>query len=152
MSMPERSGAPAHFLGLTLLLSMAACAPGLAAQSATSGCRPADQVRSPARLAFLKELVSSSDSDHVASRQDLGIPVLRTSKVTLVTRQRDCQKAVDALNTVRQEPGTIRQVWLYALGNVGYALDDPSRDVGYAEKVLYFFGPNFTYKRTYSGF
>lgn len=105
MSMPQRSGALAHFLLPTLLLSIPACAPGLVAQTGTSGCRPADPVRSPARLTFLKELVSSSDSDYVTSRQDLGLPIMRTSKVTLVTRQRDCEKAVEALNSVRQEPG-----------------------------------------------
>jgi hypothetical protein len=149
----RRRQSTVNFLVLTLILSTSACAPGLAAQTSTSGCRPADQVRSPARLTFLRELVSSSDSDHVATRQDLGLPVLKTSKVTLVTRQRDCQRAVEALNNVRQEPGTIRQVWLYALGTEGYALDDPGLDQGrYSDKVLYFFVPNFTYKRTYSGF
>jgi hypothetical protein len=149
----RRHQSTVDFFVLSLVLTTGACAPRLAAQTSTSGCRPADQVRSPARLTFLRELVSSADTQHVASRQDLGLPVMRTSKVTLVTRQRDCQRAVEALNNVRQEPGTIRQVWLYALGTEGYALDDPGLDQGrYSDKLLYFFSPNFTYKRTYSGF
>ncbi len=127
------------------------CAPALSAQG-TSGCRTADQVRSPARLTFLKELVSSSDSDHVGTRQDLGIAPMSANKVTLVTRQGDCQNAVTALNTTRQEPGKVRQVWLYALGTAGYAVDDPGLDVGFAARVLYFFHRSFAYKSTISGF
>lgn len=77
---------------------------------------------------------------------------MSSSKVKLITRQQDCLRAVNALNSVRQEPGTIRQVWLYALGNAGYAVDDPGLDVGYADRVLNFFGPNFIYMLTFSGF
>jgi len=117
----------------------------------TSGCRE-DLERAQARLAYLKELVSSPDSDHAASRRDLGIGKMNPRKVTLVTRQHDCRKAVNALNSVRQEPGTVRQIWLYALGGQGYAVDDPGLDVGFSDKVLYFFGPKFRYKVTYSGF
>ena len=115
-----------------------------------SGCR-ADLERSQARLAYLKELVSSPDSDHATSRRDLGIGKMNPGKVTLVTRRRDCRKAVNALNSVRQEPGTVRQIWLYALGGQGYAVDDPGLDVGFSSKVLYFFGPKFRYKATHSG-
>jgi hypothetical protein len=109
-------------------------------------------VRSPARLTFLKELVSSSDSDYVSTRQDLGIVKMNASKVTLVTRQQDCQSAVTALNTVRQEPATVRQVWLYALGTAGYAVDDPGLDAGFADRLVYFFDRTFGYKSTIVGF
>jgi hypothetical protein len=151
MPMPKRMGSIALLILLTPLLT-AACAPNLAAQSTSSGCRPADQVRTTARLGFLKDLVSSSDPDHVASRQDLGIPSMSPTRVKLVTRQQDCQAAITAMNTVRQEPGKVRQVWLYALGTAGYALDDPGLDVAYTERILIFFDPKFVYKVTYSGF
>lgn len=127
-----------------------ACAPVSPAHD-TSGCRE-DLERSQARLAYLKELVSSPDSDHAASRRDLGMGKMNPGKVTLVTRQQDCRKAVSALKSVRQEPGTVRQIWLYALGSQGYAVDDPGLDLGFSDKVLYFFGPKFKYKLTYSGF
>lgn len=133
---------------LACLISLA-CSPALTAQG-TSGCRAADQVRSPARLAFLKELVSSSD--HVGTRQDLGIATMSANKVTLVTRQQDCQNAAAALNTTRQEPGKVRQVWLYALGTAAYAVDDPGLYAGFAARVLYFFNRSFVYKSTISGF
>jgi hypothetical protein len=150
MSMSGRTGSIAVVILLTILLT-SGCAAGLAAQS-TSGCRSADQVRTTARLNFLKDLVSSSDPDHAASRQTLGIPTMNRNKVKLVTRQQDCQAAVNAMNTIRQEPGTVRQVWLYALGTAGYAVDDPELDVGFADRILIFFGPSFVYKVTYSGF
>lgn len=141
----------APFLLLTSLL-ISACGPTFAARSTSSACRPPDDLRTAARLTFLKELVSSSDPDHVASRQDLGITRMSPNKVELVTRQQDCQRAITAMNTVRQEPGTVRQVWLYALGTTGYAIDDPELDVGFADRILIFFGPSFIYKVTYSGF
>jgi hypothetical protein len=131
---------------------MSGCGPRLAAQSSSSGCRPADGVRTAARLTYLQMLVSSSDPDYVASRQDLGIPKMSPTRVKVVTRQQDCGRAVTAMNTVRQEPGKVRQVWLYALGSGGYAVDDPELDVGFADRILIFLGPDFVYKVTYSGF
>lgn len=138
---------------LLLLIPLWACAPALSAQStSSSGCLPANTTRVPARLTFLKDLVTSSDSDYVGTRQDLGLPTMSASKVVLVTKQRDCQNAVTALNTVRNESGKVRQIWLYMLGTSGYAVDDPSLDVGVADKVLYFFSSKFAYKSTISGF
>jgi hypothetical protein len=136
-------------------LSAWGCASALSAQNMSSGCRVADAVRVPARLGYLKELVSSSDSDQVSTRQDLGLTTMSSNKVSLVTKETTCQAAVTALNTVRQEPGTERQVWVYALGTAGYAVDDPGQDqqdVSYSDKVMYFFDRNFVYKRTLSGF
>lgn len=136
---------------------LGACAPALVAQGSGSGCltASADTVRVPERLDFLKQLVSSTDSDYVVTRQDLGIGTMNPSKVTLVTKQTTCQSAANALNTVRQEPSTVRQIWVYALGTAGYAVDDPGldrSDVAYADKVMYFFDRTFTYKQTLSGF
>jgi hypothetical protein len=135
-----------------LLTPLWACAPALSAQSNTSGCLSSDQTRVPARLTFLKELVTSSDSDYVSTRQDLGLATMNASKVVLVTKQRDCQNAVTALNSVRQEPGTVRHIWLYTLGTSGYVVDDHGLDAVVADRVLYFFDPKFVYKRTFSGF
>jgi hypothetical protein len=145
---PRRYGAP---LVLLVALSTGACAAGLSAQT-TSGCRAADQQRSPARLAWLRDMVSSSDSDYVSTRQDLGISNMNASKVTLVSRQADCETAATVLNTLRHEAGTVRQIWLYALGTAGYAVDDPSLDTAYADRQLYFFDRSFRYKSTISGF
>jgi hypothetical protein len=128
-----------------------ACTAALSAQGSASGCRTADTVRVPARLAFLKDLVSSADSDFVSSRQDLGVAASNPAKVALVTKQTTCQTAVTALNAVRQEPGVVRQIWLYSMAT-GYALDDPTRDVFGTDRVLYMFDTQFNYKRTFSGF
>jgi hypothetical protein len=122
------------------------------APSTSSSCLTADGVRPEARLSFLKDLMISSDPDHIATREVLGLRTVGPAEVTLVTQQEDCRRAVAALNTIRQEPGKIREVWVYRLGEEGYALDDPGLDVGYADKVLSFFGPDFRYKGTQSGF
>ncbi|HEV8613713.1 MAG TPA: hypothetical protein VGQ73_09375, partial [Gemmatimonadales bacterium] len=122
----------------------------------SSGCltAAADTGRVSSRLDHLKQLVSSADSDYVSIRQDLGMSTMSANKVTLVTKQSTCQSAVTALNAVRQEQGTVRQVWVYALGTAGYALDDPSQDpdVGYGDRVLYFFNRTFGYTLTLSGY
>jgi hypothetical protein len=67
-------------------------------------------------------------------------------------RLQDCQSAVTALNTLRQEPGMVRRVWLYALGTSGYVLDDPALDAAFADRQLDFFDRSFRYKSTISGF
>lgn len=153
MPVPVIRGFPAPMVLLVSLLTEA-CATGIAAQAATSGCRAAsaDQVRTSRRLSYLKDLVSSSDPDHVQSRQTLGIPSMSSAKVKLVTRQQDCLAAVTAMNTYREEPGTVRQVWVYALGTAGYAVDDPVLDRLGQHRTLDFFGPSWIYKLTQAGF
>ena len=152
MAILRRTGTRAAMMLLASVWT-AGCAPALVAQG-TSGCRSAsaDQVRTSRRLSYLKDLVSSSNPNHVQSRQALGIPSMAAAKVKLVTRQQDCQAAVTAMNTYREEPGTVRQVWVYALGTAGYAVDDPALDVPSEDRTLDFFGANWSYKLTQSGF
>jgi hypothetical protein len=153
MPVPGKKGFTAPMMLMVSLLT-ASCAPALAAQGTSSGCRPAsaDQVRTSRRLSYLKDLVSSSNPNHVQSRQALGIPSMSAAKVKLVTRTQDCQSAVTAMNTYREEPGTVRQVWVYALGSAGYAVDDPTLDRLGEDRTLDFFAPNWGYKLTQSGF
>jgi hypothetical protein len=136
-------------------LCASGCAPVLSAQG-SSGClaAAADTGRVSSRHDYLRQLVSSADSDYVATRQELGLPTMSANKVTLVTKQSTCQSAVTAMNAVRQEQGIIRQVWVYALGTAGYALDDPGQDpdVGYGDRPLYFFSRSFGYKLTLTGY
>jgi len=121
------------------------------AASAQSGCATVDSVHVPNRLNYLQQMVSSSDSDHVATRQALGIPVLTPSKVSLVTKAATCQSGVNAMNTVRQEAGAVRRVWVFALGNEGYAVDDPGLDSLAGGGVMYFFNRSFAHKLTLFG-
>ena len=97
-------------------------------------------------------MVSSSDPDHAATRRTLSLPRMQPHEVFLADRPKDCERAVTAVNRVRREPGVLREVWLFDLGKHGYAVDDPKLDVGFSDKVLYFFGPDFKYLTTYSGF
>lgn len=157
MSVPSEYGRRMSMSVRVLLVALCGwgCAPVLSAQG-SSGCLTvaANTGRVSARLDYLKQLVSSADPDFVATRQELGLPTMSVSKITLVTRQSTCQSAVTAVNTVREEQGTVRQVWVYALGTSGYALDDPGQDpdVGYGDKSLYFFDRQFGYKVTLTGY
>jgi hypothetical protein len=117
-----------------------------------SGCRYGWDRRADARLEYLQEMVSSSDSDHAGTRRDLRLPRMQLHEVFLADRPKDCERAVAAINRVRREPDVLREVWLFDLGKHGYAVDDPKLDVGFADKVLYFFDPDFKYLTTYSGF
>jgi hypothetical protein len=122
------------------------------ATAQSSGCAQADTVRVPHRLDYLKQMVSSSDPDHTATRQTLGLAVLSPSKVSLVTKASTCQSGVTAMNTVRQQPGAVRRVWIFALGDGGHAVGDPALDSLAGDGVMYFFDKSFTHKLTLYGF
>jgi hypothetical protein len=73
------------------------------------------------------------------------------NKASLVTKQATCVAAVNALNALRQEPGVVRQVWVYALGN-NYAVEDPAIVIPPGVyRPIYLFSGNFAYKRTLAG-
>jgi hypothetical protein len=122
-------------LGATAVVLGAACGANVAAQSMASGCRPDDGDRAPQRIAWLKLLVSSSDTAWVSTRAALSVSSGAANKVALVTKTSTCQAATTALNQVRQEPNTVRQVWVYSLPN-GYAVDDPGLAVTFPCRVF----------------
>lgn len=116
-----------------------------------SGCLTDKDDRADARLRYLREMVSSSEPNHAATRRRLTLPRMLPHEVFLANRPGDCEKAVTAINEVRRERGVLRQVWLFDLGKHGYAVDDPRLGVGFADNVLYFFDPDFKYRTTLSG-
>jgi hypothetical protein len=70
--------------------------------------------------------------------------------VHLVDRLKVCRQAATALNRVREEPGRVRELWVYDLGS-GYAVDDPGLDIDLADRALYFFDHKWRYTVTLSG-
>jgi hypothetical protein len=121
-------------------------------QDSSSSCREfGGGGRVEARLEHLKTLMSSRDTDWVATRVTTKLPRSRASSVHLVERPGVCKRAAEALNQVREEPGRVRELWVYDLGS-GYAVDDPGLDIGFADRVLYFFDRNWRYTVTFSGY
>jgi hypothetical protein len=69
----------------------------------------------------------------------------RTSSPT--TTYECCSRA----EYLQREPNTVRQVWVYTLGN-DFAVEDPTLAVPPGEyRPIYFFNGSFVYKRTLVG-
>jgi hypothetical protein len=132
-----------------LAASIGGCAPALAAQG-TSGCRPNDTDRTKSTINYLRNLVSSSDTNRVRMRSVLGVQSAQANKVTLVTKTVTCQTAVTALNGVRSEPNAARQVFVYTWG-LGFAVEDPALDVPGMDHDLYIFDKNWVSKSIVNG-
>jgi hypothetical protein len=120
-------------------------------QAQSSGCRPADAQTVPSRLTYFKDLLTSTVAARKAVRDSLGLAAVNASKISLLTKTSTCLSAVTSLNAHRQEPGVIRQVWVYALGS-NYAVEDPGIAAKSGEyRPIYVFDRNFVYKRTLAG-
>ena len=84
-----------------------------------------DSVKVPAHLEYLRSLVVETDTVALEMRAAFQLQATTSNKVTLVTRASTCASAAAALNAVAGTPGTVRQVWVYSLGN-NYAVEDPT--------------------------
>jgi hypothetical protein len=103
------------------------------------------------RLEYLKVLMSSRDTGWTATRATTQLSRSRASSVQLIGRLDVCRQAGEALNQVRDEPGRLRELWVYDLGS-GFAVDDPGLDIDFADRVLYFFDHKWRYTVTLSGY
>jgi hypothetical protein len=91
-------------------------------------------------------MVVDTDSVAVNFRTALQLQATNANKVSFVTEGSTCASAATALNTVRGEPGVVRQVWVYALGN-NFAVEDPSIPIHSAGTYpIYFFSNNWAAK------
>jgi hypothetical protein len=138
-------------VGAVLVLNVGASAPSfrtpapISAQEA-SGCRPADTDRVPTHLAYFKAKLANTDSAAIKFRNMFLLDAVAANKVTLVTKSTTCVSGATAVNTVRGEPGTNRQVWVYALGN-NFAVEDPEIPTPpLGEYPIYFFDKNWVLK------
>jgi hypothetical protein len=126
---------------------LAGCASnGLAAQSASNGCRSADAVEVPRRLDYFRTLVSSTAADRDTVRTKLGLVKATASKVKLVTTRSTCLSLISAINTKRAEPTVVRQVWAFTLGGGDYAVEDPAIVPRGEFMPVYIFDKQFKFK------
>lgn len=132
---------------LCTVMACAACAAnGLAAQTGTNGCRPADAVEVPRRLDHIRTLVSSPAADRDTVRKALGIVSANASKVNLVTTRNTCVSLISALNGKRAELNAVRQVWAFTLGGGDYAVEDPAIQHDGEWMPVYIFDKTFKFK------
>ena len=137
-------------LAVAALASLAVSRP-CSAQEPPHACRTDSTTRVESRLAYLKDLVASSDTERAQMRRTLGIGTAPASRVGLVHDEARCARAVAALNRHRKELHRQRRVWLYDIGS-GYALDDPSLDVLGSDQALHFLDRHFGYRSGVVGF
>lgn len=125
------TGAPAYPVApysrevMRIIVALIAFAPLTASARlmAQTVCRPADAVTSRT-IAELATIVSGTDSAAQASRDSLHLAATLASKVTLVTNEKTCKSARDALNRAWNTPGALRQVYVYQIGQF-WSVEDP---------------------------
>jgi hypothetical protein len=113
----------------------------------TSGCRPADTRYVPRRLSYFHDLLTTTDPARVPVRDSLQLAGVKASQIKLVTTTSICTRAVSALNAQRQEPGKVRQVWVYTLGS-NYAVEDPADQEPGQDRLIYLFSNSHVDKST----
>jgi hypothetical protein len=69
-------------------------------------------------------LATSTDSSAIYDRQAIGLSMTSTRKVKLLSKASTCADAATAVNTAVNEPGTPRNVWVYAYDRQ-YVVVDP---------------------------
>ena len=105
----------------------------LAPVEAQTTCRAADSY-STSVINKIKNLVTSTHPNVVATGIALQLPVVATSKITLVTDSKVCTKALAAYNAVLGSrgtgPTTSTQVAVVKVGTNRFVVADPSQTGG----------------------
>jgi hypothetical protein len=86
-------------------------------------CRPTSP-RSDEVLNYLQYLATSTDSSAIYDRRAIGLSTISTRKVNLLGKSATCAAAAIAVNTLMDEAGTARAVWVYQYDRQ-YVVVDP---------------------------
>ena len=118
----------------------------------SAACRPADTVIVPERVRYFTYLLTTPDSTQGIVRDSLRLPRLQTVDVHLVDEASLCTRAGMALDTQRQELSQERHLWVYDLGEVGYAVEDPDIPGPSGQyQPIYLFDRRWRYRVTLAG-
>lgn len=115
-------------LRLTLILSMFALGGMAPRADMASTCRPSDAAAIRLRT-YVRRLVTTTDSSSIVLRNKLGLKAMDSTRVSLVTDNRICDKAATGINTALATPGLTRQLYVVAAGTM-YAAQDPGHPAG----------------------
>jgi hypothetical protein len=102
-----------------------ACAATSTQTPPESACWPAAPESVEPHLAYLRDLISGTDSTSAQFREAFELQRASADEVQWVTKPSVCEAAVVAVNEVAGTPGRARRVWVYTLGEA-YAVEDPS--------------------------
>jgi hypothetical protein len=102
-------------------------------------------------MAYLRELISSSNPDRVEMRRQIGLVAASPDAVRSVDDARACQRAVAAVNTRHETPGLERSIWVFHLGDA-YAVEDPTGHQRGERIGIQFFDENFAFLKTVYAF
>lgn len=107
-----------------LLVPLGAMVSGCASITAvqTIICRPSAPKATELRN-YLVFVGTSSDSNAIWDRNNLGLPTVSPTKIALVSKASTCSAAGQAVNTDRGEVGTPRQMWVFTYGDRYVAMD-----------------------------
>ncbi len=94
----------------------------------SSGCRSVDE-ESGRLLGFVRELVTTADSQSAGLRTKLGLVAMDSLNITLITDNKVCAKAVQGMNNALQTPNLIRRVDVVRVGT-DFAVRDPDHPAG----------------------
>jgi hypothetical protein len=95
---------------------------------ATSSClsQSADGL---ALRGYVRELVSTADTQRVRLRNHLGLSKMDSTKVVLVGTAAICNSVAVGINAALQTPGLVRQLYVVQAGRV-FAAQDPGHPAG----------------------
>jgi hypothetical protein len=99
-----------------------------AGAQAVSPCRPSDEGALVLR-SYLRELVTTTDPERVALRDDLRLAAMDSTKVVLVTDHEVCRKVAAGINTAFRTPSLVRQLRVFSVGK-RLAAQDPGHPSG----------------------
>ena len=111
---------------ILLAISLIFFAGGVA--GAQSTCLPSDDNALELR-AFLREIVTTTDTARVSLRTTLGLPAMDSTKVAIVTTNRICNSVAQGYNTIQKTPNVVRQLYVVSVGSF-YAAKDPGHLAG----------------------
>jgi hypothetical protein len=134
-----------HVVILVTAAILSGCAPALQAQGAGT-CRPADQ-SSALVQSEITSIATGVDSLSKAARDTSGIPATTSSKISLVTDSRICDKAVQAVNTLLGTSGLARRVYVIKI-DVSFGVVDPELANAPGTSALFIFDRKWTHKDT----
>lgn len=115
------------------LAAMLIAAPFSWGKAQTYTCRSATAAATLAMQDYVVRLVTGTDSETVATRTRYQLPVVDSSKVSIVTTIKTCQSAGAAFEKAVNPPGTpavSRSMVVIKVSNSRYVIVDPDERVG----------------------
>ncbi len=114
--------------------------------AAQSTCRAADQSSALVQSEVIT-IATGTDSLTKAARDSSGIPATTSSRISLVSDFKTCDKAVQAINTLLSTPGLVRRVYVIKV-DASFAVVDPELANASGTDAVFIFDRRWVHKDT----